>query len=369
MMRAIGEPGRSRPEPVLGSSPGVVDIFIAEHIEPRYDELNTWPDKHSHLYLLDRAAKQLKIHVKKLSKSHQVLLHSGVAVGGLEDGVTSLVSHQAHRVCRSRALLKRYLRASGVPTLRSKVLHPNQFQTAIRFWEHLGARVNVKPLDRPLDQRSTVGVGNQRQLRLAWELAARRRPSSPEIEQQILIEEFREGLDVRAFVVGEAVAGAIARIPFYILGDGVSTIRELAEAEVQRRPRRTYLSSRTPQEITEDLLSPMGLHKEQVLPRGAIQHLTPYADSAGGGALYVDVTELLGSQLRQLAIDGMWALPGLDAAAVDLLVPELWSAREAAVTNIVPEADLTDFRYVDYGSPRRVHADIMRQVLSTASSS
>lgn len=359
-----------RPEVMLGDHPSPVDRFIAEHIEPRYDDLHSWPHKYSHLYLLYRAARRKKIRMKKITESQRVLFHSGVAVGGVEEGVTSLVSHQARRVCRSKSLTKRYLRASGLPTPAGKVLHQSQYNAAVRYWEKLGRVATVRPSRGDSSGGVTVGVRFEGDLREAWQKAIRSLPESPpegsgSADQQIIVEESKEGLDLRTFVVGEAVVSAVVRIPFYVVGDGVSSVGELADAEAARRPEGSYLADRTP-EITEELLSEVGLSRAFVRPHGKIQHLTPLADVAHGGALFVDVTEQLTEEVRQLAVDGLWAIPGLEAAAVDLLTPSLSSRQDALVMEVSPDASVTDFRYPDYGKCRQPQDFLMEQVLRHA---
>lgn len=364
------QPPLERPAVQLGDRPSANDRFIAERVEPHYDELREWPHKYSHIYLLYRAARRKKIRMKKIAESHRILFHSGVAIGGLEDGVTSLVSHQARRVCRSKALTKRYLKASEIPTPAGKVLHQSQYNTAVRYWEKLGRIATVKPSRSEGGRGVTVGVRFEGDLREAWQRAATHLPQqgtdrSSSADQQIIVEAALSGLDLRTFVIGETVASAIVRVPFYVLGDGVSSLGELADAEVSRRPAQSHLAERTPH-VTNELLAEVGLSRSFVPSRGTIHHLTPLPDSTGGGALFVDVTDQLPEELKQLAIDGLWAIPGLEAAAVDLLVPDLDSKDGAVVVGISPDASVTDFRYPDYGKYRQPQDALMDQILRHA---
>lgn len=358
-----------RPAVELGERVSPTDRFIAEHIEPRYSDLRDWGHKYSHIYLLYRAARRKKIRMKKITDSQRILFHSGVAIGGVEDGVTSLVSHQARRVCRSKALTMRYLKASGVPTPDGRVLHQSQYSTAVRYWERLGRRATVRPSRSGSGRGVTVGVRFEGDLREAWHKAVMNLPQ-PDAEgsssdQQIVIEAVQSGLDLRAFVVGEAVVGAIVRVPFYVVGDGISSLGGLADAEAARRPTESHLAERTPQ-VTDELLSEVGLSRAFVPARGALHHLTPLADTEHGGALFVDVADQLPETLKQLAIDGLWAIPGLEAAAVDLRVPDLTSTEGALVGGVSPDASVTDFRYPDYGKYRQPQDALMEQVLRHA---
>lgn len=353
-----------RPEVDLGARPSATDRFVAEQIEPRYEQLNSWPTNYSHAYLLRRAAKRFKIHVKRITDANRILFHSGVAIGGIDDGVTSLVSYQARRVCRSRALTKRYLMASELPTPVGKLLHQTQFNTATRFWERLGGIATVRPSLGQGSEGATARVTSLERLRIAWAKAIESAPRET-AHQQILVESYHHGLDLQVFVTGEEVAGALVRVPMYILGDGHSTLGELADAEVARRNTNSQLSERTPT-VTDELLRPKGLSRQKVPRRGKITYLTESVDVTRGGALLVDVLDMLSEELKQLAIDAAWAVPGLGAAGVDLLAPTLESAEGSVVVGLRPEADIAHFRYPDYGKMRLPQHAVMDHILAQA---
>lgn len=276
-------------------------------------------------------------------------------MGGINEGVTSLVSHQAHRICRSTGMTRRYLNAADVPTPQSKVLQHNQYATAVRYWEKLGRRATVKPSRISGSHGTTAGVRFEGDLRAAWKKAV----ESVEPEHPILIEATHYGLDLHTYVVGEAVVSALVRVPFYILGDGASTLDELAHAALARR---LGPEEKVP-ELDGEALTEAGLPRSHVPAYGSIHELPPVPGAPREGALYVDVTDELSEEIKQLAIDGLWALPGLEAAGVDLVVSALDSAEGALVVDIDPAASVADFRYPDYGKHRKPHLAIMEQIV------
>lgn len=275
-------------------------------------------------------------------------------MGGINEGVTSLVSHQAHRICRSTVMIRRYLNTAEVPTPESKVLQQNQYATAVKYWERLGRRATVKPSRAFGSQGTTVGVRFEGDLRAAWTKAV----DSVEPDHPILIEATHYGLDLHTYVVGETVAGALVRLPFYVLGDGESSIDELAHAELARR---MGPQDEVP-ELSDDALTEAGLARSYVPASGIICELPPVLGAPRDGSLYVDVTDELSEEVKQLAIDGLWALPGLEAAAVDLVVPALDSTEGAMVMDIDLAASVAHFRYPDYGKYRKPHLAIMEQI-------
>ncbi|GAA1183437.1 hypothetical protein [Nesterenkonia xinjiangensis] len=355
-----------RPAPVLSGSADVVERFIAEQVEPRADQLRTWSSTSQHDQLLAAAAKRRKITVKTISDSNRLLFLSGVVIGGMDSIITSLVSHQARRVSRSKQMTKKYLMASEVPTPQGRAISPTEFSRAVKYMKALGGPVAVKPSAGRAGKGISTAVRTEPELRQAWQRAMASRSATADSKYQMIVEEHHPGLDVRVYVVGEKVAGAIVRVPFHVVGDGVSTVGELAEAEISRRGDNAYLRPRQPK-VTDEFLEPMGLTRDAVLESGRIQRLTEIADTSRGGGLAVDVTDELPETLRELAVDGLWSIPGLSAAAVDLLVPDLESGEGAVVLDVNPYANLMQFRYPAYGQPRMVHDAIIEQILHRAS--
>lgn len=355
-----------RPAVELGESPSATARFIAEQVEPRYTELRRWSSTLPHHELLQRAARRKRMTIKKITESNQLFFLSGVLVGGTDGVITSLVSHQARRVSRSKAMTKRYLSSAEVPTPKGKAINPTDFSRAVKYMKTLGKQVAVKPSSGRASKGITVNVNREHQLRTAWQSAMAARSATSESRYLILIEEYTPGLDVRCYVVGGQVVGAVARLPLYVVGDGISTVGKLADDEIARRKPNEYLKPQQPQ-VTDSFLTPMGLTRDSVLPMGQLQLLTPIADTTRGGGIAVDVLDLLSDELKELAVDGLWAIPGLGAAAVDLLVPELGSAESAVVLAVNPYANIMQFHYPSYGEPRKVNDAIMEEILERAS--
>ena len=346
--------------------PSATERFILDHVEPQRDQLRTWTGTLAHDVLIQRAAHRKSMTVKQISDSNRIFLLSDVVVGGMDAVITSLVSHQARRISRSKQMTKRYLEASEVPTPKGKAINTTEFSRAVKYMKALGKPVAVKPSSGRTGKGITTNVTTETELRQAWAKAMAARSVTSESKYQMVVEAHHPGLDVRVFVVGQQVAGAVARVPFYIVGDGVTTVGGLADAEIERRGAEGYLAARQP-EVTDEFLDPVGLTRASVLDEGALQLLTPIADTSRGGGLAVDITDQLSDDLQDLAVDGLWSIPGLNAAAVDLLVPSLDSAEDAVVLEVNPYANITEFHYPAYGESRRVADAIMEQILERAS--
>ncbi|WP_022873845.1 hypothetical protein [Nesterenkonia alba] len=357
---------RQRPFPELHEGASATERFIAEVVEPQYGQLRQWTSTMPHAELLQRAARRKRMTIKKITESNQLFFLSGVVVGGMDGVITSLVSHQARRVSRSKAMTKRYLDAAEVPTPKGRAINPTDFARAVKYMKSLGKQVTVKPSSGRAGKGITVDVTRESQLRAAWQSAMAARSATSESRYLIVVEEYTPGLDVRAYVVGSQVVAAVARIPLYVVGDGVSSVGRLVDAELARRSTNEHLRPRQPR-VDDAFLAPVGLTRQSVLPMGQMRFLTQIADTTRGGGLAVDVFGALSDEVKDLAVDGLWAIPGLGAAAVDLLVPDLSSAEGAVVLDVNPYANLTQFHYPAYGEPRKVNDAIMDEILERAS--
>lgn len=358
--------GPERPAVQLRDGASLTERFIAEYVEPQYAQLRRWSSTLPHDQLMQRAARRKRMTIKKITDSNQLFFLSGVVVGGMDGIITSLVSHQARRISRSKAMTKRYLTAGQVPTPKGKAINPTDFARAVKYMKALGKQVAVKPSAGRTAQGITVNVTREPQLRAAWQDAMSARSATSDSRYLIVVEEYIPGLDVRTYVVGGEVVAAVARIPLYVVGDGVTSIGGLADRELARRASNEYLASRQP-EVTDSFLAPVGVTRDSVPAHGELQLLTTIADTTRGGGLAVDVLDQLGDDLKELAVDGLWAIPGLGAAAVDLLAPELGSAEGAVVLEVNPYANIMQFHYPSYGEPRKVNDAVMDEILERAS--
>lgn len=350
----------------LGEDATATQRFIAEHLEPQRERMRRWSSTMTHDQLLQRAARRKRITIKKITESNQLFFLSGVVVGGMDGVITSLVSHQARRISRSKAMTKRYLTAADVPTPKGRAIPPTEFSRAVKYMKSLGQQVTVKPSSGRTAKGITVNLTREPQLRAAWQEAMAARSATSDSRYLIMVEEYVPGLDVRTYVVGDQVVGAVARLPLYVIGDGVSSVGALADQELERRRPNEYLAPRLP-EVTDTFLAPVGLTRISVPPAGSLTYLTPIADTVRGGGIAVDVFDMLSDEVKDLAVEGLGAIPGLGASAVDLLVPNMDSTEGAVVLEVNPYANIMQFHYPSYGEPRKVNDAIIEEILERAS--
>lgn len=342
-------------------------LYIREQVEPRRDERNTWAEKEIYgaTKLLWRSTRPHKVSPKKMNDSNFLFYHSGRLIGGSDRSVTTLASHQARKACASRFMLRNYLQASGLPVPTGKTFHVSQVNSAVEFLHQLGGSVTVGPVSSTRQQGHSTGIEDERHFVHAWKFAADSIESLPPAQRQVLVGRHYEGLDLRVYVIGEEVAAALVRVPFYVVGDGDTPLLELVSRLLEAGSADRYLKLPDSDQIA-GFLERTGADPSTTPHANEISPISVTSNSAAGEAITVDVTGTIHPQLKQLAVDAMWAFPGLSATGVDLRVAAIDNPTGAVITEVDPAADITEFRYPTYGQYRRVSMDIIRQMVRSA---
>jgi len=339
-----------------------VEQFISQIVEPQRNEMHLWKSTMKHQgILLEDAQKRRRITPTKMGPSF-LLVHRGRTIGGIDSRTTTLVSGQARDATQSVEISHQYLQASGISTTTGRSFHVSQLDAAEKYREQSGARVTARPASERAKPVTSLAVSSAIELQREWERSAEAVSHLKSVSQLVQVESYTQDLALRVFVVGEEAVAAVLRVPFYLVGDGSSTVSQLLEAERTRRAACDYLGSRILPTQDEDLAL-MKLTMDEILTAGDIRILESAPEAAAGGGLSVDVFEELSDELKDLAIDAMWAFPGLTGTGVDIATPSLHSADGATVSNVVPTADIGEFLYPAYGEPRRCGVRIIDQML------
>lgn len=174
-----------------------------------------------------------------------------------------------------------------------------------------------------------------------------------------------QGLLLRAFVLAENVPAITVRLPFFVVGNGQDTIESLVADLKRRLAPNKYIEIPEAQAI-RTFLGERSLTPSNVPGRHQIVTISSVWNAAPHEAFTVDVTGQVDPQLVSLAVDAMWALPGLSHAAVDITATQINSADNAAVLAVDPTPDIAEFRYPVIGEKRRVSAQIIEHMAKSA---
>jgi D-alanine-D-alanine ligase-like ATP-grasp enzyme len=182
-----------------------------------------------------------------------------------------------------KAKLKRRFARQGFPIARGGVALTSR--QALRIFRTLAPPVVLKPRRGSNGRHTTVHIETEAELLRAYRSARRICP-------WVVIEEELKGPVFRVTLVGGKVAGVLRRDPPHVIGDGVRTVRALAEIEnknpLRRGPVFSELSAEAPAACSE--LSRQGYTPYSVPAAGQIVYLHFKVNWGVGGISY-DVTD------------------------------------------------------------------------------
>lgn len=337
------------------SSP--VEEFIAAHVAGQ--DPTRYPSRTSEAprALLSRAARRRSIHAKRMYQNQHVLMRGSRIVGGFDVTLTTLVSAEALEASQSRALARTYLEAAGIPTASWNLSKPSEMRAAEKFL-HEQQTVFVRPNSSRGGAGITSRVSTSDALGAAMMKAAGISRDGEDAAPKVLVEQQISGLALRAYVVHEQVLSVMARLPFFVIGDGASSVEELAEQVAASRQGNPLLG-RYPLNVQAML---EGSPAPQRIPSaGEVVFLSDEVNIQAGG-LTVDVTTLVSNDLLHTAIEACWSLPGARMGAVDFLVDSAEAATSPYVTDVDAEASFTPHHYPWMGKGRPVADSIMQAI-------
>ncbi len=281
--------------------------------------MNACADVPRHDQLIRLALRRRRVELRPVGERSLVFVFGGVVVGGMDATVTTLVSAHARRITADQNLLRRHLEIQEI------AVEPQAAEAAPE------PQITEEPPSAP-------GASSQ---------------ASP-----------RPANSVRVFVVGDRVCAALLRVPPVVLGDGTSTLRELREKDSEARGRHALLASPLEWEPTTQAT---GSSEDTRVPTAKEPVFLGESRELSAGGLHIDLTAELPDSLRELAVEAVAAVPGLNAAAVDLDVEEIETAEGAFVRAVLPEADISPAHYPAYGDSHDVAGAIAEEILLRAS--
>ncbi|MFN3581762.1 MAG: N-acetylglutaminylglutamine synthetase, partial [Pseudomonas sp.] len=227
------------------------------------------------------------------------------------ESLSDLTSSISMTLCQDKQLTHRTLQRAGLSTPQFQVAGSAEENAA--FLAEQGALV-VKPNNGEQGQGVAVDIRDDDALEAAISEARK-------IDNEVLLESYHPGQDLRILVINYQVVAAAIRRPAEVCGDGVKTLRQLIEKQSRRRQASTQGESRIPlDEETRRTVEAQGVSLDDVLAYGRQLFVRRTANLHTGGML-VDVTRKLNPALAQAAIDAARALE-IPVAGLDLMVPE-----------------------------------------------
>lgn len=232
--------------------------------------------------------------------------------------ISGRTSFVAAELASDKGLTKKLLEESGIPVPRGAVVRVAD--DALRAAGRLGWPLVVKPLDGNHGRGVTIGVGSEERLRSAFAEAQRHAKC-----RDVIVERLFPGNDHRILIVDGRMIAAAERVPAQVVGDGVSTVRQLVD-QVNRDPRRGDGHEKVMTRIRIDAqvghdLARSGLTAESVPDAGQVVRLRATANLSTGGTA-IDRTNEIHPDNAEIARRAAMIV-GLDIAGVDFVCPDI----------------------------------------------
>lgn len=307
--------------------------------------------------------------VEKLaSGSDRTPLHSLTSPNGgiklsMRGGKVYRHSSNTETICKYKNLTKLMLELADVPVPKGAHFEPSQFGVALAYFNKMPKPVVVKPTDAAGSLGVTVGIRTIESFEAAWKNAL----SGGRQSSNILVEQFVYGVELRAYVVGEAVVSVIARLQPFVIGDGNKPLSQLIQ---DTRDKRTVhvRARKNPMKVDWAFVHRQG-HDENSTPSDNEVVFLNQLSTVRVGALTVDVTKYVSPDILEMAVNAKHAIPSLEVAGVDMIVENLRDPSTAHIVEVNTAASPDLHRYTHYGVMHAVDSDVVQYFHKQYSSS
>ncbi len=323
--RAALTAARDLIEAAINNTPFDLEKTV-EPLREMVDDLCLGP---STAHIVD-AATERRIPNIRLTEGNLVQLGYGINQRRIWTAETDQTSAIAEEIASDKDLTKALLKSCGVPVPEGTLV-----RNAEAAWEaaqDIGVPVVLKPYDGNHGRGVSLNLRTQSDVEAAYALAHRKGGGS-----SVIVEKYIAGNEHRILVVGRQVVAAARGETIWVMGDGVSNIDELANAQINTDPRRgsgeefplnVVIPSETGEVILE--LERAGLTPQSIPAKG---HKVLIQTN---GNVAFDITDELHPSVAAAAALAARVV-GLDIAGIDMVLEDAskpLSAQQGAVIEV-----------------------------------
>ena len=335
----------------------LIALITDEVLSPKL-AINTYDSVKSRTKLMLGEARSRGWETKKVKDGTWIFLNKGKTVGGTVYHGASTQSMFARRVSNDKQATKLTLQANNVPTPNGQKFNSDTKAEALEYFERQDRPVVVKPNGGTRGRGVSLNVKDEQTFEKAWSKAV-----NSGYGDEIVIEEYFAGFDIRVLVIGGRVRVACSRLNAFVIGDGEHTVQQLVDIELQRRQADAYLKS-TGITVDEDWLDESPWSIDQVPQNGEVIILNPIS-SVGGGGFTLNVIDKISRQHIAVAERAARAFPGTGTVGVDIFTSSLLPDAEITVLEINTQPFFDIHHYVSYGEPVNAASFIVDQIERT----
>ncbi|MDB4914732.1 MAG: cphA [Gemmatimonadetes bacterium] len=331
------------------------DIDLNEtvaHLVRTYERARPGPTS----LVMIEAARARGIPVRRNRDDGIIQLGLGAAMHRLRSTMTDFTSVIAAEITSNKQRTKDALARVGLDVPGGSTART--IEDALDIARDVGFPVLLKPLDANNGRGISGRIDDEEGVRAAWPAAVAEHPV-------VIVERFAEGKDHRVVVVNGRVVAAVERIPAHVRGDGVRSIRELAEA-INLDPNRSKTNpsaSLSPLPLdarTLEYLARSGRTLDSIPAADEVVTLRATANISTGGTA-IDRTDDIHPENRALCELAAGAV-ALDVAGLDVLTPDIsipFRENNAVIIEVNASPGIRMHTHPDSGTPRDVPGAIL----------
>jgi len=258
------------------------------------------------------AAKARNIPSRRLNAGSLVQLGQGIRQRRIWTAESDSTSAIAESIAQDKQLTKTMLKAAGVPVPEGR-----EVVSADDAWDaaqEIEGAVVVKPVDANHGRGVFMDLTDEQQIRTAYGEALKEGSG-------VLVERFAHGNEHRLLVVGKRLIAGAAGDAAAVIGDGMHTIAELIDLQVNSDPRRGDDESHPLNTLLVDALTTIELERQGYRP-GSVPAAGVKVIVRRNDNLSRDVTDLVHPSVAEHAVMAA-QIVGLDIAGIDLVVEDV----------------------------------------------
>ncbi|SMC50833.1 cyanophycin synthetase [Polynucleobacter kasalickyi] len=290
----------------------------------------------------------------RLSSGNLVQLGYGALQKRIWTAETAQTGAIAETISRDKDLTKSLLSMVGVPIPEGELVDSPEHAWEVA--QSIGLPVVVKPQDGNHGRGVFTNLQTEQEITAAYKIAV-------EEGSGVLVEKFIEGDEHRLLVVGNHLVAAAKGEECKVMGDGVHTILELIELQINSDPRRGSsedfpLNPVRIDSIAHLELQSQGFEPDSIPPQGKAVLIQR------NGNVAFDVTDLVHPSVAKQVVLAAKVV-GLDIAGVDLVAKDISKPMEeqgAAIVEVNAGPGLLMHIKPAKGKPREVGRAIIEHL-------
>ncbi|MEJ8755679.1 cyanophycin synthetase [Pontibacter sp. H259] len=252
----------------------------------------------------------------RLNRHSLIQLGYGKYQKRIQATMTSCTACFSVEIAGDKNATKDLLADAGIPVPKGTTVYTQEELRKAITW--LGFPVVTKPLDGNHGKGASINITNLNDAKKGFQEAQKH-------SQGVIVEQYITGYDFRLLVINGKFVAAAKRTPALVVGDGVSTIKQLIDKE-NKDPRRGIGHEKVLTKIkidqhTKNLLKSMELTLQSVAPEGQEIYLKSTANISTGGTA-TDVTDLV-DPYNILMAERIAGIIGLDICGIDVMTTDI----------------------------------------------